>query len=316
MITKLWHKLSDITVTLDSSAKKLQMVEELAPKFILGVDFQDAVHNKRPMAIRRIRVNQPWAHLVTTEQPIVLFCGRIPEPIVPTSTCCKAWAAVPPHSGYLVAMGLTVHTLLDRQDNGLAEGLDWCASSELIGTHKNGNAVQHVQKLQSKKKPSPNKTTRITLQSYLHGCFIFGKGTEKKCTCTTISDPNASTSDDGRIDSNLSPSINQTLSVSSMASATSADAGRGSSSQEESSSDSSSDASEILSSSTLESLATSSPVSPSSLDAIRNTPNSESSTLNPPLAPLISNGNIRGTARKALSPLLPFRSKNLKGRKS
>ncbi|CZR67180.1 uncharacterized protein PAC_17079 [Phialocephala subalpina] len=189
LLARIWHTISDIAVSLESAANKLHLVEDLTPKYILGVDLQEALKNKQSMGIRRVLVNQPWTHL-TVENPVVFFCRNFRAPIVPASITCKSWSSVPPQQNLLVAMGSAVRTFLDSRNDGLAEGLHWCASSpKLIETHpKAGNAsIRHIQKLQSKRKPVSNAKVRAAIQSYLQGAFIFGNGTEIKCNASTTS---------------------------------------------------------------------------------------------------------------------------------
>ncbi|KAF8859002.1 hypothetical protein BDZ45DRAFT_371254 [Acephala macrosclerotiorum] len=184
LLAKIWHTISDIAVSLESAVNKLHLVEDLTPKYILGVDLQEALKNKQSMGIRRALVNQPWTHL-TIENPVVFFCRNLRPPIVPASITCRSWSNVPLYQNLLVAMGSTVHTFLDSRNDGLAEGLHWCASPpKLIETHQEAEnaSIRHIQKLQSKRKPSSNATVRAAIQSYLQGAFIFGNGTELKCS--------------------------------------------------------------------------------------------------------------------------------------
>ncbi|KAE8447139.1 hypothetical protein EG329_011123 [Mollisiaceae sp. DMI_Dod_QoI] len=221
MIARIWHTTSDIGEGLDSTANELNLVGELAPKFVIGVDLQDAVNNTRPMQLHRAEVNQPWTHL-RTEHPIVLFCRNILPPILPDSNICKSWATVPPDQNLLVAMGVTMHTLLDRRENGLAKDLDWCASPSLMETHENaGNAsIRHVQKLKSlksRREPLSNEKVRVAIQRYRQGAFIFGNGTERRCCAPSKS----STSNDDQSHGNVNESL-RVRSMSRMSSSASA----------------------------------------------------------------------------------------------
>ncbi|KUJ07157.1 uncharacterized protein LY89DRAFT_369328 [Mollisia scopiformis] len=221
-IARIWHTLSDIAESLESTSNELYLVGQSVPRWLLGVDLIDAINNKRPMAIRRVEVNQPWTHL-TTERPLVLFCKDIPPPIVAVSNSCKSCSNVPPQQNLLVATASTVHSLLDYQDYGLAEGLNWCASKNLIDRHEStSNApVQYIQKLQSKKKPSSNTKIRAAVQSCLRGAFIFGNGTEKKCNVLSTVHPIRTTQTrDSAGSDNFRRSVSQ---ISSTASATSSE---------------------------------------------------------------------------------------------
>jgi hypothetical protein len=155
----------------------------VAPKFIHGVEFLDAANMEPNIRIKLVEVNQPWAHL-TGEQPLVILSKNIQQPIVPqSSSLCTTWQEVPPNRGYLVLMGLAICSFLDRQDKGLAEGLDWNFRKELIDSHKprTNVSVYHAQRLVSRKKPRSNSPVRKMMLKYQRGCFVFGLDTYNPC---------------------------------------------------------------------------------------------------------------------------------------
>jgi hypothetical protein len=178
-----WHTLSDIAEGLNSADEIFQVAGDVAPKYIHRVEVIDAMNIERLMKIKRVKIDQPWAHL-TSEQPVVLLSKNLLPPIISESRhLCKSWTNVPPDKNYLVATGALVQSLLERQTEGLAQGLDWDGGTPLVESHEQGrqSPIFHSQKLRSKKKPHSNASIRNQIQEYLNSAFVFGDGTEKKC---------------------------------------------------------------------------------------------------------------------------------------
>jgi hypothetical protein len=126
---------------------------------------------------------QPWAHL-TSEQPTVILSKNFQPAIMPDSKqLCKTWQEIPSHRNYFVAMGSTVSSFLQQQNEGLAEMVDWTCTSRLVQSHERGREtpILHAQKLQSTKNPSSNNRIRSAILSYRDGCFVFGNDSEKAC---------------------------------------------------------------------------------------------------------------------------------------
>jgi hypothetical protein len=183
MFTKVWHTLSNAESGLESAESDFRKARHTAPKFIHGVEFLDAANMESSIRIKLVEVNQPWAHL-TSEQPLVILSKNIQQPIVPQlSSLCTTWQAVPPNRSYLVLMGLAISSFLDRQDEGLVEGLDWNFRKELIDSHKPGTTVPvyHAQRLVSRKKPRSNSPIRQMMLKHQRGCFVFGLDADIPC---------------------------------------------------------------------------------------------------------------------------------------
>ena len=102
---------------LDETEDKFQVIENIAPKYLHGVEFMDVLNMKGSTKIREVKVNQPWAHFATY-QSTVLFCKGLGQPISPVrpETLCKDWKAVPHGRDYLVATGLTLNRLLEEHN--------------------------------------------------------------------------------------------------------------------------------------------------------------------------------------------------------
>jgi hypothetical protein len=180
---KEWHILSDIAEGLDSADTDFQMTGHVAPKYIHGVEVMDATNMEGLMNIKRVKINQPWGHL-TSEQPVVLLSKNLPPAITSESHhLCKTWTNVPPGKNYLVTTGLIAQSFLERQTDGLAQGLDWDGRSSLLELHQEGShaPVFHSQKLRSRRKPHPNESIRNQIQCHLGSAFVFGDGSENKC---------------------------------------------------------------------------------------------------------------------------------------
>lgn len=194
MTAKIWHKLSDITESLKSTANQLHRVKQSPSKYLLGVDIFDAAKSKRPMDVRRVEVNQPWKQL-TAERPLVLFCRKLSPPIIPVCHPCTSCAEVPCRQNLLVATAQTVHSFLSCHEHGLAEGLEWCARYNLIEQHsdKVSKPIRYIQKLRLNKKPCLNEETLSAVESFPHGAFIFGNGTERKCFALSVQHPRRGT---------------------------------------------------------------------------------------------------------------------------
>jgi hypothetical protein len=180
---KSWHILTDIAENLDSADTDFQMVGDVAPKYIHGVELIDAMNMESSLKIKRVKIDQPWGHL-TSEQPAVLLSKNLPPAIICESQhLCKSWTNVPTDKNYLVTTGLIVQSLLEHQSEGLGQRLDWVGGTPLIESHKQGRhaPIFHSQKLRTKKKPHPNASIRNQIKGLLDSAFVFGDGSEKKC---------------------------------------------------------------------------------------------------------------------------------------
>jgi hypothetical protein len=183
--------LDNIKEGLDDVGSAFHLAGNFAPKYIYGVELVDAANMESLMHIKRVHVDQPWAHL-TGEQPLVLLFKNIPAPIFPDcDNLCEDWTTAPTQQNYLVAMGLAVQSLLERREDGLAERLEWHHQNQLIKTHRPGIKIpiHHSQKLRAIRKPLSNETVRQRMESYVHSCFIFGNGKEKPCQNLTKTTP-------------------------------------------------------------------------------------------------------------------------------
>jgi hypothetical protein len=125
MFQRVWHTLTDVQVGLEETESDFRKAKHVAPKYIHGVEFLDALNMEASIRIKTVQVGQAWAHL-TSEQPLVIFSKGIQPPNIPNpSGLCESWRVVPPHQKYLVSMGHAVFSFLERQNEGLAAGLDW-----------------------------------------------------------------------------------------------------------------------------------------------------------------------------------------------
>ncbi|KAG4427171.1 hypothetical protein IFR05_017347 [Cadophora sp. M221] len=164
LIGKLWHTIDDIGVKLDSLEAQFEKAGVMAPKYIHGVEWKDAADMTPSKAIKRMKVNQPWS-LPSIEHPVVLFSQNIRPPIVPAcKDLCKPRTAVPQGQNYMAAMGTTVSSFLHKQNDGLAERLDWLNEQELICSHEVLTMLLHRRRRQS-------VARQMGLQSKAHHLF-------------------------------------------------------------------------------------------------------------------------------------------------
>jgi len=183
LIQNIWHSLDNIAAGLAAAE-----TGDAAPKYIHGVEFQDVVRLSTQVKIKKAQVNQPWTH-ITKEVPVVLFCGKMGQPISPVSNnLCSSWKRVPVKKNYLVMMGSTVSSFLEGGLSGLAPLIEWelpNSKSALItthGRHESGSVV-HVQRLRlTKRKSVSQESLGEWLKSYQSSCFVFGDLSEKPCT--------------------------------------------------------------------------------------------------------------------------------------
>jgi hypothetical protein len=180
---KVLHTLSNIETNLESAKGDFRKARHVAPEFIHGVEFRDAMEMRPSIRIKTFKVGQAWAHL-TSEHPLVIFSRNIEPPIVPgTARLCKSWQLVPSNRSYLVLMGLAIASILDRRSEGLADGLDWNTRTDLLECHKPGESapVNHAQRLASRRKTRSNSPIRETMHKYQTSCFVFGPDTDSEC---------------------------------------------------------------------------------------------------------------------------------------
>jgi hypothetical protein len=183
MFKRTYHTLSDIKTGLESAEGEFREARHTAPKFIHGVELLDAMHGNPTIRIKTAKVDQGRAHLMH-EQPLIIFSRHIEPPIIPEhSSLRKSWQVIPSNRGYLVSMGHAISSLLDRREEGLADGLDWNFRTELIQSHKPGKieSVNHAQKLVSKRKARSNTPLRRLMLNYQNACFVFGPDAENEC---------------------------------------------------------------------------------------------------------------------------------------
>ena len=184
LISKSWHTLDEIGMRLDEAKPRFEEAGFATPQYVHGMEWNDAMNMERSKPIYRCRVNQPWTH-ITHEHSIVLFTKKLQPPVAPTcDNLCESWSTIPSKQNYLAMMGLTVRSLLRRHNDGLAEKVEWLRGRRLITSHGGfqGSAIQHAQKLRSVRTASSNKQLRTLVEPHVHGCFVFGDGTERKCS--------------------------------------------------------------------------------------------------------------------------------------
>jgi hypothetical protein len=180
MFARTWLMLTDIEQGLEAAEGDYRQAGHAAPTYIHGVEFLDAAKMKPSIKIKYVKVNQAWARL-TNEQPLVILAREIKPPIVPdTTTLCEPWQLVPQKLSYLVAMGVTISSILQERREGLADGLDWDFRKEIMQSHKPGGKlpVKHTQRLVSRKKLRSNSPIRHQMLKYEKGCFVFGDDTD------------------------------------------------------------------------------------------------------------------------------------------
>lgn len=226
MFQKVWHTLTDVEIGLEEAESDLRKAKYIAPKYINGVEFIDALNMEASIRIKTVQVGQPWAHL-TSEQPLVIFSKDIQPPIIPNiSGLCQSWKIVPPQQKYLVSMGHAVLSFLERRNEGLAAGLDWNTRRELVQFHALGKnlPVSHTQKLIARKKPRSNSPIRKMISQHRNGCFVFGPDGENQCTDTLapvgsapdepqVANPTAAAIDISQCDLSASPLVSQSIVV-------------------------------------------------------------------------------------------------------
>jgi hypothetical protein len=208
IVKMVWHMLSNVGTGLEGHVSEFDKCGESKPKYIHGVEFREASTMKDSMQIKKVKIDQPWAHL-TSDQPIVILSRNFENAIVSDNqNLCETWKSVPNHKNHLAMMGNTVHSFLDKRSKGLHDMVTWhCdGESKLIRCHQRGHTsmVVHAQKLSSKKPNSSNMWIRKTIKdSYQNSCFIFGSDLEA-CeaklprSSRRIQEPASFCTDDGR----------------------------------------------------------------------------------------------------------------------
>ncbi|KAH8650861.1 hypothetical protein BGZ60DRAFT_436739 [Tricladium varicosporioides] len=134
------------------------------------------------MSVKRIDVNRPWVHL-TSEEPLVLCCKGLGQPIVPTTPNqqCRPWKTVPHRQNFLVATAVAVKCFLYQQHQGpdgsrLNPRLEWLYGSTLVQSHKDYHEqklISHVQLVCSVRDCSLGKELIGKVRSCGSSCFIF-----------------------------------------------------------------------------------------------------------------------------------------------
>ncbi|KAF4626150.1 hypothetical protein G7Y89_g12011 [Cudoniella acicularis] len=181
-IKQVWHLLNTIRDKLESVVDEFEDVGEGPPRTLYGVELSAVLLMLRGMPIRRADVHQPWVHL-TSEEPLVLFCKGIGQPIIPITTdqLCRPWKTVPHGQNFLVATAAAVKYFLHQQYQGpdgsrLHANLKWLYGNSLIQSHSNHHErkpVSHVQYIQSVRECSLDKQLLGKVRLRRNSCFIF-----------------------------------------------------------------------------------------------------------------------------------------------
>lgn len=144
----------------------------VAPKSIFGVELLDVALRDASMPAKEAGVSTPWAHLPKHEPCIVLFCKKLGQPIVSSSTVelCSNRHTIPPRKRYLVASGASIIHLLRRHTRGgtssLADEIYWLFQPPFTERHQRGkqHKARHHQLLK-------------------HSAFVFGNSSKVKKYC-------------------------------------------------------------------------------------------------------------------------------------
>jgi len=200
VVREVYHKLGKVEAELDTAVKQIMATKQPVkvgtwdPDSVYGVDYLSVVKMENS-SILELMIKQSWVH-VTREQPTVLFCKNLRQPVAPNSLSrvCKSWIGVPKSFNYLVTPCRGVHSLHERHDfpgagARLVDPVKWTIRPPLIQIHhpKDKNPIFHTQQLTSVTKVSPHKDALGMVEKSIDGCLVFGGNSDKPCLDSDMS---------------------------------------------------------------------------------------------------------------------------------
>lgn len=192
-VEEIWHILDTVGNALFDAEDEFQVIGNVAPKYLHGIEFADVLQMNGCMRIKETLVDQPWAHLATYSST-VLFCNGLRQPVSPVrlEMLCDDYKVVPPGRNCLVATGLALKNLLEEHEDGedgsrLNKRIDWIRQRTMVQSHIPGKhtSIFHEHELRSVDDSKLNKHLLDYFRIHENGAFIFVKeGTRRACSKT------------------------------------------------------------------------------------------------------------------------------------